>query len=133
MTHRLRMASLLLEDVCRDLRDGALAQRSERIRQIADAIVAIYEVQRSIFQVRPDLDYFKNPPSSESLDVPSSADAAGHERVASTLARAYALVLDSRPEDAAALVSQHLEHEPSTFHKQWLRYELGILKNENGT
>jgi hypothetical protein len=131
MARRLRMAIVLLNDVGRDLRDGALTDRRKHIEQLANSLIAIFELEQAVFAARPDLDYYQTPDGFEPSDAPPSVEHLdGDRRLAAILSQAYALVLTGRAGEASSYLRERLEQEPSDFHKEWLKYELRVIAEE---
>lgn len=123
IVNRIRIVSVLLHDVVRAIKDEGYDQRREMIRGVAEATAPLHGILDAVFQTRPELNYFR----TVSLADVSSDDVAAHARVASTLARAYRLVVSGSINEGKAVLAEHLEAESSEFHKEWLGHEIHTL------
>lgn len=123
IVNRIRIVSVLLHDVVCAIKDEGYDQRREMIHRVAEATAQLHDILDTVFQTRPELNYFH---AVSPAGIPSN-DVAAHARVASTLARAYLLVVSGSIDEGRAVLAEHLESESSEFHKGWLAHEIQTL------
>ena len=123
LAYQLRIAVVILEDAARSIRDIPPEQRGDWMRPVASSLISAIDLLKDVYARRPDLD-----PSKDGTPSGSSVDANGHKRVSSTLAKVYLLVAQNRKDEALALLTDVLSREPSSFHKEWLRFEISQLQ-----
>ncbi len=67
------------------IRDIALSPTKEHIHKIGETLVAIYEIQQAIYQIKPDL--------APQYDEPSQETSEANQRPSHTLISAYDLAV----------------------------------------
>jgi hypothetical protein len=110
LTDRLSLACRLLDQASRDVRDLDAALPGNHIRQLAEAMAKVFEVQRAIFALRPDLEpaFLKE----------KSRDPEADRRLTEALGKAYALLDEARYAEALDLLRAFSGAEDSAFHRR---------------
>src|SRR5882762_3120178 len=128
LAYQLRVAVVILGDAARSIRGIPPEQRRDWMRPVASSLISAFDLLKDVYARRPDLD-----PSKDGVPSESSADVHGHERVSSTMTRAYLLVAQTRKDETLALLTDVLSREPSSFHQEWLRFEISQLRTAYDT
>ena len=115
------MASVLLDDAAKEVRDLPLAPTKENIHHIADALASVFDVLRAIYAVRPDLTpAFLN-------DVSAMSEA--NKRLTRALGEAIRFADAGQMPKAIELLSTFAAAEVSPLHKRIAEHELERLKD----
>jgi hypothetical protein len=121
----LKVAGSLLDNAAGQIRDAALSPTKEHIQKVGEALVAIYEIQSSIYKLRPELEkkYEEPPPEIQQAN----------RRLGETLISAYDLADLGRVSDAIALLTDFSNTEPSEFHRGLATNEIERLGRNYGS
>ena len=122
LTDRLSLVCKLLDRAAEDVRDLEPELAGMYIRTLGEAMVKVFEVQRAIFAVRPDLE--------PAFLREKSSDPEADRRLTVALSEAYALVDASRHSDALALLRAFSADERSELHKRMADTEADRIERE---
>jgi hypothetical protein len=103
LAYQLRIAVVILEDAARSIRGLPLERRGDWMRQVASSLASVFDLLKDVCARHPEVD-----PSKDATPSESSADAEGHRRVSSSLARAYLLMAENRKDEAVSLLTDNL-------------------------
>ena len=123
LAYQLRMAVIVLDDAARSIRGIAPERRGDWMRPVASALASAWDLLKDVYARYPELD-----PGKDGAPSGSSADSEAHRRVSSSLAKAYLLMAENHKDEAVSLLTDALSHEPSSFHQEWLRFEISQLR-----
>ncbi len=119
LNKRLRVIASLLDGTASNIRDAPLSPTNDNIRHIGEALFAIYEIQRSIYKLRPELEIpYEEPPEEI---------AAANKRLGEALIQAYDLADDSKLAQAVGILTAFEKDEPSDYHRSLAAGEIQRL------
>lgn len=121
----LKVASSLLDDAASQIRDAALSPTKEHIHSIGKTLAEIYEIQRAIYKLRPELE--------EKYEEPLPETQQANRRLGETLISAYDLADLGRVSEAITLLSDFSNTEPSEFHRELAANEIERLASNYGS
>jgi hypothetical protein len=110
LTDRLSLACRLLDQAARDVRELEATFPGNHIRPLAEAMAKVFEVQRAIFTLRPDLE--------PAFLTEKSSDPEADRRLTETLGKTYALLDEARYAEALDLLRTFAGAEGSAFHRR---------------
>jgi len=105
----LHLARDVLDEAASQVRDADLSPTRTHIESIGRALARIFEIQRAIYQVRPDLEKRDAEPPAEVRD--------GNRRLGEALIEAYELADNGNVSGAIRRLEAFADNEPSEFHK----------------
>ena len=106
----LEVAGRLLSEASRTVRDLPLEPVPGNLRAIGEAMAKIYDVQRAIFSLRPDLEPAFLRESSPSPEA--------NRRLTAALGEAYRLAREGSYAEASAYLRSFAANEGSEMHKR---------------
>lgn len=120
----LNLAASLLDRCATQIRDAAFSPTKEHIHSIGKALVHIYDIQRAIYKLRPELEpqYDELPPEIQE----------GNRRLGEALIAAYDLADKGQLQEALSLLATFANNEPSEFHRSLAAGEVDRLRDNYG-
>lgn len=121
----LNVAASLLDRAAGQIRDAALSPTRGHIHSVGEALVNIYDIQRAIYKLRPELELKYKEPSQEKQQA--------NRRLGEALIAAYDLADSERLSEAIALLSTFAADDPSENHRALAVIELERLSTNYGS
>jgi hypothetical protein len=120
----LNLAASLLDRCAGQIRDAALSPTKEHIHSIGEALVCIYDIQRAIYKLRPELEpqYDEPPPDIQK----------GNRRLGDALIAAYELADNGQLQEAISMLAAFASIEPSELHRSLAEGEIDRLRENYG-
>jgi hypothetical protein len=119
----LAVAARLLDQAATEIRDGALEPVQDNIKHVGRALVEIFEIEKRIFAVRPQL-------TPAYLNEPSPTPEA-NRRLTQFMGEACQLEDAGRTLEAIAKYREYLTMEDSAHHRGIAEHELDRLTRED--
>jgi len=124
LNQTLKVVGLLLDRAAGQIRDASLSPTKTHIHSIGEALCNIFEIQRAIFQLRPELE--------PKYEAASEEQQLANRRLGETLITAYDLADQERLSEAIKLLSDFSVNEPSEHHRGLAAIELERLSKNYG-
>jgi len=123
LDNQLTVAAWLLDASAGTIRDCPLDPSKEHIRRVGDALANIFDIQRAIYELRPDLKpgFLREDPSQF---------AAANARLTLSLSNAHKLGEIGQFEEATRILNEYIATESSDRHRSIARI---LLERHKGT
>jgi hypothetical protein len=121
----LKVAGSLLDNAAGQIRDAALSPTKDHIHSIGKCLSEIYDIQRAIYKLKPELE--------EKYEEPPPEVQEENRRLGETLISAYALADLGQVPEAIALLTDFSNTEPSEFHRGLATNEIERLAGNYGS
>jgi len=117
LNRTLISASIMLDNAAGQIRDAALSPTKQHIYSVGEALTSIYEIQRAIYKLKPELEP-KNTEESEETQ-------AANRRLGEALIAAYDLADNGQVQEGVALLGEFANNDPSKYHR-----ELAVIEKD---
>ncbi len=121
----LKVAGSLLDNAATQVRDAPLSPTKDHIYSIGKCLAEIFEIQRAIYKLRPELEEVYEEPPPEIQEA--------NRRLGETLISAYDLADSGQVPEAIALLDSYSKTESSEFHRSLATNEIERLSGNYGS
>ena len=121
----LKVAGSLLDNAAGQIRDAALSPTKDHIYSIGKCLSEVYDIQRAIYKLRPELE--------EKYEEPPPEIREANRRLGETLIAAYDLADLGQVPNAIALLNDFSKTEPSELHRGLVQNEIERLSKNYGS
>lgn len=120
LNQRLRLICGLLDGAASMVRDIPLSPTNDHIRRVGEALASLFEIQRAIYRLRPELEVpYEEPPEEI---------AAANRRLGEALIAAYDLADAQKVAEAIAFLGDYIRSEPLREYSELAERELERMK-----